>query len=257
MKDGRKLILWVLPVFQSVYPDPLKNFLEIALHAGANLHDTTELMVHVPKRELLHSAMNRAAAMLLSVPEIDGMIVSDDDCLPTFTAIPRLLARADQGHKIVAGIGFTRNFPHVTTVGRYFQGGPRLHFDPMAGGKPTIGGYKWLDDVSAEPELMDCDFCGFPIAYIDRAVFDAIEPDWFGTNLDGGSCTHDVYFGAKAKRAGFQIKVDRHVECGHLGEPPIVTWANRDVVRRTAAAWNDAMRAEPNAPPDDALIVQV
>jgi hypothetical protein len=226
----RKSILLVVPVFQSVYPKPFANFCAMLMHAAHTEGAKYSFSVHVPEREILHSAMNRAAETILK-HDFDAAIVCDDDCLPPVDAISRLLRYYEDGKPIVAGLGFMRGFPHTTTAGRYYPEGLSLTVD---NGVPSLSGFEWLDDLKPSDGLVPADFCGFPIAMISRAAFQAIQPPWFGTEIDGGACTHDVYFGTKAKRAGLPILVDAGMPCGHLAATPIITLESRAMPRRAA-----------------------
>lgn len=226
-RSTRRNILWVIPVFQSVYPKPFGQFLCQALSAH-RVADRYAFSCYVPERKILHGAMNEAAQLLLH-HDFAAMIVSDDDCLPPIDAIERLLVHFEHGHDVVAGLGFMRNYPHTTTVGRYYPEGTSI---VLRGGKPELNGFEWVEDVAAEPaDLIKADFCGFPIAMISRRAFEKIEAPWFGTHINGGGCTHDVYFGVKAKAAKIDILVDRTIECGHLAEAPVLTVQSRLAVR--------------------------
>lgn len=239
--DRRINILWVTPVFQSVYAKPFGQFLGLALNAARALGDNYCIWPFIPEREILHTAMNRATQYLLS-HDFQAMIVSDDDCFPPFDAIQRLVAHLEKGYDIVAALGYMRGFPHTTTVGRYYKEGVSLKV--TQDGVPSLTGFQWVDDVANEPDLVPCDFAGMPIAIISRRAFEKMEAPWFGTEIDGGSCTHDVYFGHKAKHAGLKIYVDKTMSCGHLCDPHIITDKNRSIVRDVAKQWESAVKAD-------------
>jgi hypothetical protein len=241
----RKRFLLVIPVFQAVYAKPLANFLAMALSAASTEGDRYELLPHVPERQSLPSLMNKACEIVLE-HDFDGLIVADDDCGPPFSAISQLLRRYEAGHPIVLGLGFMRNFPHTTTIGRYYPEGPTLITNGHGG--VEWSGFHWIDDVLAEPTedgLIRVDFGGFPIALISREAIKAITPPWFGLEIDGGACTHDVYFGAKAHRANLPIVVDTHIPCSHLAESPWITFENREVIRRVRQTWTASQTHEP------------
>ncbi len=238
--DRRINLLWVTPVFQSVYAKPFGQFLGMALNAARSLGDNYCIWPFIPEREILHTAMNRATQYLMA-HDFHAMIVSDDDCFPPFDAIPRLVRHMENGLDIVAALGYMRGYPHTTTVGRYYKEGVSLKVSDSG---PSLSGFKWVDDVTHEPDLVPCDFAGMPIALITRRAFEKMEAPWFGTEIDGGSCTHDVYFGHKAKKAGLSIFVDKTMPCGHLCDPHIITDQNRSIVRGVAAQWEDAVKQE-------------
>ena len=242
--DTRKTILWVTPVFQSVYPKPFQNFLGMAI-AGTNAEcQKYRIHVWVPERQLLHSAMNQAFDLAMK-HDYDAVVLSDDDCGPPMDAISRLLRRYEAGHDVVAGVGFMRGYPHTTTIGRYFPEGTTLQTDPVTR-ETRMTGFYWIEDLDREQDrdgLIRADFCGFPIAIFSKRAIQAIAEKaapWFGTEIDGGSCTHDVYFGVKAKRAGIQILVDRQVSCSHLLDGAWLTESNRTISRQLGTAWKQA-----------------
>jgi hypothetical protein len=239
----RRQILLAFPVFSQVYPAPFENFIAMAVNTH-QLARHYQFAVKVVARSPVHSAMNTLADLTIR-GGFDAMIACDDDCLPPPEAIGRLVAHFEDGRDIVAGIGFTRNFPHTTTVGRYCPEGVTLFTDADAG-IVKLQGFYWVDDVSAEPaDLIPCDFCGFPIGLISRHALETVGNPWFETTLDGGGCTHDVSFCTKAKRLGIQTYVDRTIPCGHLGEAPTITFGNRAVVRGVAEAIKRVERAVP------------
>lgn len=240
----RKLrVLWVVPVFKDVDPKPFANFLSLAVATGALIvreGDKYSVSVHVPERKLLHSAMNQVTQWVLD-HDFDICILADDDCGPPVDAIMKLLRRYEAGHPIVLGMGFMRNFPHTTTVGRYFPEGISVVKNSKTGAI-ELAGYEWLEDIEQEltheAGLVNVDFGGFPIALIAREVFEKASKlgPLFGTHIDGGDCTHDVYFAKRVTAAGFEIVVDTTIPCNHLGEAMWVTFENRQVIRDVHAA---------------------
>lgn len=235
----REEFVFVVPVFQAVYPSAFANFMAMCLSAGSREHERYIITPHVPAREILHSAMNRVAHAAIE-RGCAGIIVADDDCYPPFDAVSRLLRHYEAGHEIVAGMGYMRGYPHTTTIGRYFPEGISLAPDVITGA-PRLSGFEWVDDAASEPDdLIKADFCGFPIAMISAAVLKRMKRPWFGTHIDGGDCTHDVYFGSRAKAAGATILVDRTIECGHLTDAPVISSSNRGLAREIVKATKAA-----------------
>lgn len=226
----RRSVLIVIPVFASVYPRPFKNFLGLALSAAHREGARYRFDVHVPERQILHSAMNDAVSSMLK-GDHDAMLIMDDDCLPPTDAISKLLRHLEDGKDIVAGLGYMRGYPHTTTAGRYYDEGPTVVTNEKTSTAELVG-FKWQDDMVVNSGLHRVDFCGFPIALVSRNAFMKMQAPWFGTELDGGSCTHDVFFGARATKAGIPIYVDSSMPCGHLAEAPVVMPETRDFARR-------------------------
>lgn len=237
----RKRFLFVVPVFQAVYPKPFANFLALALSTAAKEGGAYEFCPFVPERESLPSLMNRSCEIVLN-EGFDGLIVSDDDCFPPFDAVSRLLRRYEAGHKVVLGLGFMRGFPHTTTIGCYYPEGPTLRTDPTTK-EVSWSGFRWIEDLAHEEVhdgLLRVDFGGFPIALISSEAIRAMARPWFGLEIDGGACTHDVYFGTRAKQAGLSVMVDTEIPCGHLSENVIITFENRQIVRNVHAAYQSS-----------------
>lgn len=222
-------ILFGVPVFASVYPKPFETFLAMAVAAGDRLHGKVELSVRVHLRDNLVAAMNTFGKIVLD-HGFDALIVADDDCLPPVDAIPRLVAHLEAGKDYVSTVGFMRGFPHTTTIGRYLPEGRTLI-------KTEHGlewrGFQWLDDLRNAPPLLEADFCGVPIALMSRRCFERTQAPWFGTEIDGGSCTHDVFFAQRLKDAGIPVLVDTTIVCGHLADGAIITPESRLAARQT------------------------
>lgn len=229
MTDGRVDVLFAVPVFQGVYPKAFHRFLAAMLHAGSQLHAKYAIAPMVPERTLLHSAMNQIAHTAVE-SGFDVLIFADDDCLPPIDALPRLLAHYEAGRPFVAGLGYMRGFPHTTTIGRYDPAGPSLFVDAM--GTTKLAGFRWIDDVTDElADLVPADFCGFPIAMVTTDALRRMERPWFGTQTGSGECTHDVFFGDRAKAAGVPIVVDRTLDCDHLADGYLITTESRRLAR--------------------------
>jgi hypothetical protein len=250
---AKKKILLVVPTFQSVYGQPFLNFLGMCIVAGAKEGHRYEFAVHVPERSLIHSLMNGVGHIVLD-HGFDAVIVFDDDCGPPLHAIPILMRRMEQGHPIVLGVGFMRNHPYTTTLGRYFKEGVSVVTNTKTG-VVELTGFEWIENFKegdAVDDLVDVDFGGFPVALFTREVFEKIPPPWFGTWINGGECTHDIYFAQKALKAGFTIKADMRLPCSHLAPMFWLTLQNREIARNAYNAMKQyeatAITKEPHAP---------
>lgn len=243
----RESIFWTIPVFDSVKPKPFGGFLGQCLGAWRE-GERYDLVPFVPERELLHGAMNRAVTMAIE-HDFTYVLMSDDDCFPPFDAIPRLLRHMEAGHDVVAGLGVMRGYPHTTTAGRYFPEGVSLVIDTTTRAQ-EFSGFEWLDNLEdpSLPTLVPVDFCGFPIAIARVSALKKIPAPWFGTQINGGGCTHDVFFGRQAQAAGVTIHVDRTLRCGHLSDASVITFENRSTVRALAQGWKTALAQARQAP---------
>lgn len=230
-----KKILLVWPVFQAMYPEPLERHLQIAFIAGRNCPDY-QFGIHVRKRESLVTAMNSMGEIVLRGPNQygfgwDAAIVFDDDCFPTVDVIPRLLTRCfDEGHPFVSATGIMRAYPFTTTAARMYDEGVTAIVGDN-GKVSQLAGFHWVDDI---PEaLTQVDFCGVPAAIIHRRCFEQIAMPWFGDQDEKGErVTHDVFFCRKLQAAGIPVQVDGTIRCGHLIDPPVISFENRASARR-------------------------
>lgn len=221
-------------------PGPYYNFLLMMLVAGRQC-TAYKFDVMPLARKLLHTAMNEAAALVLERGHL-GMIVMDDDCFPPADAIPRLMEHAAAGHEFVAGAGIMRGYPHTTTIGRYFPEGISVCL-PKNGGPAEYRGFEFIDDITKLPYGLvteGVDFCGVPIAWIASSLLRRMQPPWFGTSMDGGEVTHDVFFAKKVQAAGGKVCVDTSIQCDHLAEPGVVSLKNRHMVRSLMQAVQKA-----------------
>jgi hypothetical protein len=223
------LLCW--PIFQALYPRPFEGFAQMLIAAGRQLG--YRFGVKVYERSLLVPAMNNLGDLVIQ-GGWDAAMLFDDDCFPPHDTIPRLLTRCfDEGHPVVAAAGLMRNYPWTTTAAQSYPEGVSA-VESGTGAKVQCAGFTWLDDLPED--LVDVDFCGFPAVIIHRRVFASVPSPWFGDTDDvGAQVTHDTYFCRKAKAAGFPVKVDGSIQCGHLIEAPILTRQNRHATRQILA----------------------
>lgn len=220
--------LIVVPTFSGPPPVALESFMRMAYVAGRTC-EGWQFAFTSPGRTNLVRAMTAAAEQVLQ-GDFDCLITFDDDCFPPFDAIPRLLAHRAAGHTFVAGAGVMKGYPHTTTIGQAFPEGWTLL--QGEGRAPALTGHQWLDNLDALPALADVDFCGVPVAVIGREAFERCAKPWFSLIAeDGGQVTHDVFFCRRLKAAGFRVLVDTTLRCGHLADPPVITFENRAVAR--------------------------
>lgn len=243
--DSSKRVLLVFPIFTHVFPMAFHAF-SAALLQAARFCPDIKFDVMVLERQLIHSAMNQAAESCVQNPFYEGLITFDDDCIMPSNVITRLMAHYQLGgHKVVAAHGFMRSFPHTTTVGRLIPEGMTIHHKGQAS-SGEIRGFNWLDELpkneADEHGLIDCDFCGMPAMFIAREVLMKMQQPPFGVQDGGGSSTHDIYFCNRAKDAGYSIKVDVTLECGHIAAAPIVTSQTRSWARKAETEYQ-AQRA--------------
>lgn len=236
--DPERRILLVVPVFTHVLPAAFYNFCALMVRTGRDLKDRYGITLMQAERQLLHMAMNQAVEAVLSDPQYAALIAFDDDCLPPVDAVTQLMAHYEAGKHYVAGMGYMRNYPHTTTVGKYYEEGPTL-----IEGTNEAAGFYWLDSLpTKERGVIEADFCGVPIVLMSRELLEKVEKPLFGyADESGGQMTHDIYCARRVQAAGYPILVDTSIECGHIGPAPIITGVNRTVAR-AAVQWTE--RAE-------------
>jgi hypothetical protein len=237
-EDNSKRWLLIVPIFTHVLPQAFYNFFALALRTARDLPDY-KFDVMQAERQLLHSAMNNAVDAVLT-RGYAGLIAFDDDCLPPVDAVTRLVKHAERGRAYVAGLGYMRNYPHTTTVGKYYDEGPT-----MIDATGECAGFYWLDALPfRERGLIECDFAGVPIVMISRAALEQVEKPAFGhTDATGGQMTHDIFFCRRLQAAHIPVLVDTSIECGHIGPSPIIDGVSRDAARAAVKIHDKARQA--------------
>jgi hypothetical protein len=230
--DTTPRILLVFPIFTHVLPAAFAAFAEMLLWATRD-NPEYKFTVDVKERSLLHLAMDSAAANCIQNPWYHGMIVFDDDCLPPPHIVKVMIEHFKRGNPVVGAVGYMRNYPHTTTVGRYLQEGSVI-YETDEGGEQR--GFEWVDDLSHttpdEHGLIDVDFCGMPAMFIARSVLAEMRPPFFAHHDGTGmGSTHDIYFCNKVKDMGLPVKVDVRLECTHIGPSPLINRMTRDAAR--------------------------
>jgi hypothetical protein len=242
-KKPQKRVLLVFPVFTSVLPEAFENFTRLLLNA-ARYCPEWKFDVMMKTRSSVTSAMNDAVAEMLKYDAYEYMISFDDDCIPElidfakndphrYQVIPRLLGLGALGHKIVMGVGYMKGYPHTITMARKYPWGISLVGDGDQNGlAPAYKGFYWFDNLESHKDeqdengLIDVDWAGVPIMLVHRSVYEALKHPYFATTDGVNDMTHDVYFCREAQAAGFRIKVDTHIDCGHIIHAPVVNRAS-------------------------------
>lgn len=224
--DHTKRWLIVVPIFQTVLPEAFYNFTAMFLRTARDLPDYT-FDVMSAARSILHMVMNQAAGAVIE-KGYAGLILADDDCLPPPDAIVRLVRHAERGHGFVAAMGYMRNYPYTTTVGKYYPEGPTLI---EATGECSA--FRWLDTLPMKQRgLLEADFCGVPLAVLTREAIERCQQPVFGTQgEDGGAMTHDVFLCRRLQAAGLKVLVDTSIECGHIIPAPVINSITREAAR--------------------------
>ena len=226
--ENAKCWLIVVPVFYSVLPKAFYNFFAMAMRTGRDLYpDGYSFVLMQAERQILHMAMNKAADAVLE-HGYAGILAFDDDCLPPADCITSLIRHHEAGHEFVAAMGYMRNYPHTTTVGKYYPEGPTL-----IGSTGEVAPFYWLDALPHRSRgLIEADFCGVPAMLLSRTAIARMQKPVFGTtDASGGQMTHDVFMCRRLQDAGIKVMVDTAIECGHITEAPVVDSVTREAAR--------------------------
>ena len=218
--------LVVVPIFTHVLPQAFYNFACIFLRAGKDIAGHSFVLMNA-ERQILHMCMNKAVEVVLA-NDYAGMIAFEDDCLPPPYVIDRLITHTEKGRDFVAGMGYMRNYPHTTTVGKHYAEGLTYQADTN-----SYAQFYWLDKLpTKERGLYEADFCGLPVAIWTKKALEQCAKPVFGTSDgNGGEMTHDVFMSRRLKAAGIPVLVDTSIECGHIAPAPIVNSLTRDGAR--------------------------
>jgi hypothetical protein len=154
--------------------------------------------------------------------EAEWLLQVDSDMTFAPASLERLASR---GEELISGLCFTRYVPPLPTV---FRGVTRVRED----GREFLQircqeTAEWLSrhpealevcpavlDPSPDDALVQADGSGAAFLLCHRRVFEAVGEPWF--QRDDLKKGEDFYFFEKARRAGFQLWVDRSVIVGHL-----------------------------------------
>ena len=140
---------------------------------------------------------------------LDYIMMIDDDMITDMDFFERLYAH---NVDIVAGLAFTRSFPHSPVIYEVKKG-----YDPIARKNYYINYtlYTYPKDT-----LVECDAVGFGGVLIKTAVLKGMKKPWFMTTSGAGE---DIHFCHMAKEQGFKVFMDTSVKMGHIGYAPIIT----------------------------------
>lgn len=200
------------PCANSVEPKAFQSAMAIAANAGAN--GIEPRFVGVTERMLVHTARNVLAEGFLKT-ECEWAFWLDSDMILPANTIPTMISWANKiGAKFLTGIYYQRIGEH----------------------KPLVlvrnENVKYEDDISFSsllpPEGLKTpykiDACGFGCVLTHRDVFENLAKPYFKYDFVGGKeFSEDFYFCKKAKEAGVQLWAVPELNCGHIGEAPIIT----------------------------------
>lgn len=135
---------------------------------------------------------------------LEGVLWIDDDILMPAEALTML---ASVGYDFTCGVYCQRAENYFPLVGQFLE-------------RDGKKGFRWAVNLPSDA-VMRADGCGFGMVYTSAKMLKALGKGAFD-HRDGVS--EDLSFCLRAKDAGFQLYCLTAVQCGHLGEPQLVTY---------------------------------
>jgi hypothetical protein len=219
----------------------LKGF-ERVEHVSKTSYQDSSMVVIVPSREpYLHTTfvqalqslawpMNQRRAMffvsggevgkaydetlksLLAHPELGAwkyLLTLEDDTLPPGDAVLRLIEAIEQGpYDGVGGMYFTKGEVNM----------PMCYGDPAEFTRTGVLDFRPRDVARAlrDGMLIECNGIAMGCSLYRLQSFRDVPGPWFVTMQEGaGGATQDLFWCAKARRAGKRFAVDCRVRCAH------------------------------------------
>ncbi len=163
----------------------------------------------------LPAAMRRLGALALREhPDLDRMVVFEQDIIPPLDAFTRIAQYGDE-YDIVGTFTFRHEAPHhVMAMMRVDRPDGKI-----AGFSPITADV--TRNMVEHPGLYEVDAVAMGFTSIHRRVLERWDPQvpmWRAQPpLEG----HDLHFCTEAKKQGFKVWVDSGIRCGHLTPMPI------------------------------------
>lgn len=214
MSAARPLVVIGAPVYGTVGPDVLEDWMRFAYHCGRRLPQYDFHLAIVPKSEqfrarnaIVEAAQQAGADWLLMID--DDMIIntfvtqgpSDD-----YGFIDRLI---DHGKDLCGALYWKRS------------GDCR----PVLMTKVDEKGYRFLREDEVTHGLQRVDVAGGGCLLVRMRVFDRLVPPYFAPEFEYGT---DIQLCRKAAEHGFEVWADTSIELGHVRvERTVVTSRNR------------------------------
>lgn len=160
-------------------------------------------------------AYNSAVEMILAnedLAKFKYLLTLEEDNMPPPDGLLKLYEAID-GYAAVGGLYWTKG-----------EGG-----QPMIYGDP-VGVLSFQPQVVKPDTLQECNGLGMGFTLFDMDVFRKIEPPWFKTvqeydpQTGAHSGTQDLYFFAKARKAGYKVACDNRVKVGHFDHHTNMVW---------------------------------
>jgi hypothetical protein len=161
-----------------------------------------------PDRESFVGARNSVVQSVIETQDVDGIFWCDSDIILPAHAITSMVIT---GREFITGIYCQRNPPHYPVVGTFDK---------------RLKKFRWLVEWP-DNSVVPIDGCGFGCVYTSMEIFRSVPSPWFEWKDFG----EDLTMCLKAMEAQFQLYVHTGVQCGHIGEPVAVTYADYQRVR--------------------------
>ena len=158
-------------------------------------------------------AYDEQVAAVLAHPELGTVkyiLTIEDDTLPPQDAVLKLVESIEAGpFDGVGGLYWTKGEFNM----------PMCYGDPVEFARTGVLDFRPRDIVQAlqRGEIMECNGIAMGCSLFRTQSFRDVPGPWFQTlnELGKGSMTQDLFWCAKARRAGKRFAVDMRVVCGH------------------------------------------
>lgn len=184
------------------------NHIQFFFHLGKHFPNVKFMLVN-PGRMSIDRMRNLTAEMAL-IREFDYVLFLDDDVLVPLDSLQDLL---DSDADIVAGDVLIRGYPFDHMAYRFDANKTQLK---------VINSF-----TDSEKDIVNVDAVGFSYCLIKTSLLKRVPKPYFITTINN---TEDIYFCIKARKyvPDCSIKLNRHIDCGHILWNEVINNANRD-----------------------------
>lgn len=212
--DKKPLIVIGAPVYGSVAPEILEDWMAFAFHCGRRLPQYDFQLAIRTKAEQFRARNTIVDAAVEANAQY--LLMIDDD----------MIINTEQLYGESNGYGFLETLlghdKDICGVLYYQRTG---ECQPVLMSKMGTGGYRFLRENEIEHKLQRVDVAGGGLLLVNMKVFDKVIPPYFEPEFKFGT---DIQLCRKAAEKGFEVWADTSIEFGHVrDERVIVTSKNR------------------------------
>ncbi len=239
-------IAFVMPCAAGVSPRCVQSALQVVANAWENGFRVKQ--IGITERTLIHSARNWMSKEFLA-GDAEWLFWMDSDMVLEPRTLTVMMRWADRLQaKFLSGIYYQRMGEHRPVMGvntaQYANGGGVLLDDEYSFMHVAV------DERATIPFKVD--MVGFGCVLLHRSVFDKLVYPYFrflfneDPKKSESYVSEDTYFCAKARKAGVDIWAIPELKCGHLGQEPVISAKDFQIVEKDCAAIKvEAHKSEP------------